>query len=151
MLLLYFLFLVILYSEEKRAACFWVLKISSNFNTKHCKLGLVNTFELVKLDLFGTLNSLIPHRCNCCVCCSFKEPVVFDQSMLLRFGSTRSQFAGRTLYQSRIWSSTHERAAPAFERTLSSRSLTSRSLNSSMFTSNTVCQKLTADINICEP
>lgn len=63
----------------------------------------------------------------------FKEPVVFDQSFISRFGSTRSQFAGRTLYQSRIWSSTHERAAPAFERTLSTRSLTSRSLNSSSF------------------
>lgn len=64
----------------------------------------------------------------------FKEPVpIFDQSFISRFGSTRSQFAGRTFYQSRIWSSTHERAAPAFERTLSSRSLTSRSLNNSSF------------------
>jgi len=60
---------------------------------------------------------------------------VFDETFISRlaFGSTRSQYSGRTFYQSKIWSSTHERAAPAFERTLSSRSLTSRSLNNSTF------------------
>jgi len=55
--------------------------------------------------------------------CRLKEPVIFDESLISRFGSTRFQFGGRTLYQSRIWSSSHERPAPAFERTLSSRSL----------------------------
>ena len=90
----------------------------------------------------GKVYMVWPPWCNwlCkCVCCSFKEPVVFDQSVvdMLTFGSMRSQLAGRTLYQSRIWSSTHERAAPAFERTISSRSL-SRSLNSSMFINSTL-------------
>ena len=66
---------------------------------------------------------------------------MFNENLIARFGSRQSQFLGRTFYQSRIWSSTHERAAPAFERTLSSRSLNSRSLNNSMFINNSVCRK----------
>jgi len=60
---------------------------------------------------------------------------VFDQVIMPRFGS---QYSGRTFYQSRIWSSSHERAAPTFERTLSSRSLTLRSLNNSAFVNGAV-------------
>jgi len=72
--------------------------------------------------------------------CSWKEAVVFDQSILSRFGSaTGSQFAGRTFYQSRIWSSTHERAAPTFERTLSSRSLNSSRMNSTCMSAAVSC------------
>ena len=127
---------------------FWVLKISGTFDMECCK-GLFNLFKPLKLKPFWQFRNGLTHWC--CLCCSFKEAVVFDQNILLRFGSTRSQFAGRTLYQSRIWSSTHERAAPAFERTLSSRSLTSRSLNSSTFTNNTIRQKCIVDINKLEP
>jgi len=74
--------------------------------------------------------------------------MLFDQSFISRFGSTRSQFAGRTFYQSRIWSSTHERAAPSFERTLSSRSLTSSRLNNSMFIVGN-CHSLLDYIDTC--